>query len=248
MHYKINPLFLHLEKKILDIPRIFENEGEIIQSGRNLIKSIEVDGFVFNVKSFKTPNFINKFAYRYLRESKAKRSFLYGTKLLKLGVSTPTPVAYIEYVKFGGLSKSYYISIQEECDYTFRELLGRKIEDIENVLKEFTRFTYNFHKQGVYFIDHSPGNTLIKEKDSGFDFYLVDLNRTKFTRVDLDLGIKNFYRLGSNEEMVRVMAKEYARLWNVDENYVFTQMLKSTMNHNEAVRKRKAKKKLKKNK
>jgi hypothetical protein len=242
MNYKINPKFINLEKKILDLPCLIEKEGEIIQKGRNLIKSIEIDGYVFNVKSFKTPNFINKYAYRFLRASKAKRSFLYGNRLLKLGVYTPEPVAYLEYTSLGGLSRSYYVSIQEDCNYTFRELLDKKIGDIEEVLKAFTRFTYNFHKQSVYFIDHSPGNTLIKEIDGGFEFYLVDLNRTKFTNVDLDLGIKNFYRLGSNEEMICVMAKEYARLWNTDENYVYSQMLKLTMSHNESVRKRKAKK------
>jgi len=243
MRYEINPSYSLLKEKILDIPRIFENEGQVIQDGRNLIKSINIDGLTFNIKSFKTPNLINKYAYRYLRKSKAKRSFQYGSKLLKLGVSTPDPVAYIEYSKLGGLTRSYYISIQAEYDYTFRELIGQNIENINDVLIEFTRFTYNFHKQGIYFIDHSPGNTLIKENDSGFNFYLVDLNRTKFTSIDIDLGIKNFYRLGSTKEMVEVMAKEYAKLWNTDENSVIEKMMQLTMSHNEAIKKRKAKKK-----
>jgi len=243
MRYEINPSYSLLEEKILDIPRIFENEGQVIQDGRNLIKSIKIDDLIFNIKSFKTPNLINKYAYRYLRKSKAKRSFQYGSKLLKLGVSTPDPVAYIEYSKLGGLTRSYYISIQAEYDYTFRELIGQNIENINDVLIEFTRFTYNFHKQGIYFIDHSPGNTLIKENDSGFNFYLVDLNRTKFTSIDIDLGIKNFYRLGSTKEMVEVMAKEYAKLWNTDENSVIEKMMQLTMSHNEAIKKRKAKKK-----
>jgi len=243
MRYEINPSYSLLKEKILDIPRIFENEGQVIQDGRNLIKSINIDGLTFNIKSFKTPNLINKYAYRYLRKSKAKRSFQYGSKLLKLGVSTPDPVAYIEYSKLGGLTRSYYISIQAEYDYTFRELIGQNIENINDVLIEFTRFTYNFHKQGIYFIDHSPGNTLIKENDSGFNFYLVDLNRTKFTSIDIDLGIKNFYRLGSTKEMVEVMAKEYAKLWNTDENSVIEKMMQLTMSHNEVIKKRKAKKK-----
>ncbi|MFA8433521.1 MAG: hypothetical protein ACEPOZ_03295 [Marinifilaceae bacterium] len=249
MHYQINPAYQNLKDKILEVPKLFENQGQVIQEGRNLIKVIDLEGLRINVKSFKKPNIINRFAYRYLRDSKAKRSFLYATKLLHLGVSTPAPLAYIEFYEYGGLSRSYYISIQEDCDYTYRELLGRKIEEISNVLEEFTRFTYNFHKNGVYFIDHSPGNTLIKEQISGFKFFLVDLNRTKFKPVDLNLGIKNFHRLGANEAMVRVMAKEYARLRSADEDYVTAKMLKMTLQHNEAVRKRKAKKqKLKKGK
>lgn len=245
MHYKINPSYSHLEKQILNIPRQIELEGDIIQDGRNLIKSIEIDGIQLNVKSFKKPNLINKYAYRYLRQSKAKRSFQYGSKLLDLGVSTPTPVAYIEFSKFGGLSRSYYISLQMPYDYTFRELIDQDINDVEEVLIQFTKFTFNFHKQGVYFIDHSPGNTLIKKENDGYRFSLVDLNRTKFISINLDLGIKNFYRLGSNEDMIRIMAREYAKLWEADESYVLEKMLELTMNHNKRIAKKKIKRKSK---
>ena len=239
MRYHINPIYKHLKKQILEIPGIFELQGKILQDGRNTIKILEIEGLKINVKSFKTPNIINKYAYRYLRESKAKRSFDYATRLLEMEISTPEPIACIEFYKNGGLSNSYYISIQEECDYTYRELIGKEIAEIEKVLIEFTRFTYDFHKKGMYFIDHSPGNTLIKEEGLNFKFYLVDLNRTKFKNVDLDLGIKNFFRIGANEEMIKIMANEYANLWNADANYVTKKMLNITLRHNDAVRKKK---------
>jgi hypothetical protein len=239
MHYQINPIYNHLKAQILEIPNIFSSQGKIIQDGRNIIKIIDIDGIKVNVKSFKTPNIINKYAYRYVRDSKAKRSFSYATRLLEMKISTPEPIAFIEFYKYGGLSNSYYISIQEECDYTYRELIGKEVAEIEKVLIEFTRFTYDFHKKGMYFIDHSPGNTLIKEENSAFKFFLVDLNRTEFKSISLDLGIKNFYRLGANKEMVQVMAREYAELWSADVNYVTSKMLKMTLIHNEAVRKKK---------
>lgn len=239
MNYQINPNYNHLKKQILDIPNIFESQGEIIQDGRNTIKILNLNGLKINVKSFKTPNIINRYAYRYLRESKAKRSFSYATRLLGMEISTPEPIAFMEYNKNGGLTNSFYISIQEDCDYTYRELIGRNSNDIENILIAFTRFTFDFHKKGMYFIDHSPGNTLIKEVNSGFKFYLVDLNRTKFTKIDLEMGIKNFYRLGANKEMIQIMAKEYAKLWNADENYVSKKMTEITLRHNVAVQKKK---------
>lgn len=239
MHYQINPTYKYLEEQILEIPRIFESQGKIIQDGRNTIKVLEFEGLKINVKSFKTPNIINKYAYRYLRESKSKRSFSYAARLLEMEISTPEPIACIEFFKNGGLSNSFYISIQQDCNYTYRKLIGRDIKEIENTLIQFTQFTYDFHKKGMYFIDHSPGNTLIKEEGLNFKFYLVDLNRTKFKNINLDLGIKNFHRIGANEEMIRIMAREYARLWDADVNYVTKKMLDITLRHNEAVRKKK---------
>ena len=162
---------------------------------------------------------------------------------MNLDIGTPQPIAFIEKSSLLGLNDSFYISRQIDVDYEFRALLSRDITEIREVLIAFTRFTHNMHKKGVYFIDHSPGNTLIKETSTGYDFYLVDLNRTKFypEEISLELGIKNFYRLGSTPEMVEVMAKEYAKLRNVDENHVLSMMMKMTMKHNAAVAIKKAK-------
>lgn len=240
MNYVINEKYNDLKDIILSIPDLFEKSNEVVAKGRNTIKIIETNGVRLNIKSFKIPNFVNRFAYKYARPSKAKRSFEYGSKLLAMGINTPEPVAYIEYTNLFGLTSSYYISIHEECDYTFRELIGRDINEIKDVLVEFTRFTYKFHLNGVYFIDHSPGNTLIKETDEGYEFSLVDLNRTIFYKepLNIELGVKNFYRLGSTPEMVEVMAKEYADLRSVSPDIVLAKMMKMTMDHNNSVKKR----------
>jgi len=74
------------------------------------------------------------------------------------------------------------------------------------------------------FKDHSPGNTLIKINDDGYDFYLVDLNRMEFKTLNFETRIKNFSRLTPKKEMVAVMANEYAKLIGVDEATVFDKM------------------------
>lgn len=240
MNYEINEKYSSLKEVVLNIPKLFEESDNIIYKGRNTIKILNVDGLNLNIKSFKIPNIVNRFAYKYVRPSKAKRSFHYGQKLLSKGINTPDPVAYIEYSTCLGLTYSYYISIHEQSDYTFRELIGRNIDEISGVLTAFTRFTYKLHEQGVYFIDHSPGNTLVKELGDSYKFSLVDLNRTKFYEkpLDVELGIRNFYRLGSTPEMVEIMAKEYARLRDIDPIIVLESMMKQTMEHNANVVKR----------
>ena len=241
----VNSKFIELNAEILDIPKVFHTKGALLFQHRNIIKTMDINDITLNVKSFRIPHIINRFAYKYIRQSKAKRSYKYAEKLLSLGISTPQPVAYIENSNLLGLTESYYISLQSNCDYVFKDLLSKNICEIEDILIEFTRFTYKMHSKGVFFIDHSPGNTLISKTDNGYDFCLVDLNRTKFynKEISLDLGIKNFYRLGSTPEMVEVMAKEYALLRGADEEYVLNKMMQQTMAHNLAVAKKKAKRK-----
>ena len=114
--YQINPKYKPLEKAILDIPRRFDREGEVIDNKRNVIKILDVEGERFNVKSFKKPNVINQFAYAYVRKGKAQRSFEYANTLLERGVDTPEPIACIVYRNVFGVTRSFYISRQEEYD------------------------------------------------------------------------------------------------------------------------------------
>lgn len=242
MDCRINPNYKSLEKAILDIPRRFDEEGEVIENNRNVIKILEVEGQRFNVKSFKKPNIVNQFAYAYLRKGKAVRSFEYANMLLERGVDTPEPVAYIVYRNIWGVTRSFYISRQEEYDYTFRDLRIERPADLEFILREFTKFTYHFHSQSIYFIDHSPGNTLIRREDEGVKFMLVDLNRIKFMNISPFVGLKNFYRLNATDDMIDVIADEYARLTHSDA-VEMTRLLKEwTHAHDEQVRRRKAKK------
>ena len=211
--YQINPKYKSLEKAILDIPRRFDLEGEVIDNKRNVIKILDVEGERFNVKSFKKPNVINQFAYAYVRKGKAQRSFEYANTLLERGVDTPEPIAYIVYRNIFGVTRSFYISRQEEYDYTFRDLRVKRPADLEFILREFTRFTHYFHSQSVYFVDHSPGNTLIKRTSNGMEFSLVDLNRVKFMHISPFVGLKNFYRLNATDDMIEIIADEYARFF-----------------------------------
>jgi len=242
MDYQINPKYGSLEKAILDIPRRFDREGEVIDNRRNVIKILEVGGERFNVKSFKRPNIVNQFVYAYIRKGKARRSFEYANMLLEREVDTPEPVACIVYRNAWGVTRSFYISRQEEYDYTFRDLRVKRPVDLEIILREFTRFTYHFHTQSIYFIDHSPGNTLIRREGEELKFMLVDLNRIKFMEISPLVGLKNFYRLNASDDMIDIIADEYARLTHSDAGEM-TRLLKEwTHAHDEQVRRRKAKK------
>lgn len=217
MQIQIHPDFQKEKAKLSRFIENFDNEGILFGDGkRNKIKLFELDEKTINIKSFKVPNIINQVAYKFLRKSKAKRSYEYANILLDYKIGTPQPIAFAENFSILGLEKSYYISEHLETELTFRELV--EIPDYPNhdqILRQFVQFSFHLHEKGVEFLDHSPGNTLIKkESENQYEFFLVDLNRMNFHDVmNFDQRMKNLSRLTPKKEMVAVMSHEYSKLY-----------------------------------
>lgn len=250
MNFKINPIFADETASILDIIKAFNTSGTIFGNGqRNIIKLFEFNHKTINIKSFKIPNLINKVAYKYFRKSKARRSFEYATILLEKGIGTPQPIAFLENFNWLGLRDSYYVSEHLVTELTYRELVEiPDYPDHENILRQFTRFSFDLHEKGIEFLDHSPGNTLIKKiTEDTYDFFLVDLNRMEFHEsMSFEMRMKNLCRLTPVKEMVAVMSNEYARLYGESEQKTFDTLWKYTADFQEQFyRKKRLKKKLK---
>ncbi|BAO74517.1 hypothetical protein [Winogradskyella sp. PG-2] len=234
------------KERLITTINSFGHQGELIGTGyRNVIKIIDVDGVLYNIKGFKVPNLVNKIVYRFFRKSKAERSFLYAEKLLSSGILTPTPEAYIEFKSLFSFGKSYYISKQLDYDFTIRKLIDEpQCEDYENILRRFTQFTFQLHENGIHFLDHSPGNTLIKKVDNGYDFYLVDLNRMDFKTLSYNERLANFARLSPKDYMLDIISDEYAKLINKPHGevrkrmYFFSEKFSSSFKKKEAFKKR----------
>ncbi|MES2812364.1 MAG: lipopolysaccharide kinase InaA family protein [Bacteroidota bacterium] len=215
-------------QSIADCIQNFKTTGTVFGDGqRNIIKLFTVDGAVINIKSFKIPNLINKIAYKYFRKSKARRSFEYATNLLEKGIGTPQPIAFFENYSWLGLKESYYASEHLQTELTFRELVEiPDYPDHSTILRQFTRFSFNLHEKGIEFLDHSPGNTLIKKvSEKQYEFFLVDLNRMNFhAQMDVKMRMKNLSRLTPKKEMIEIMSDEYAKLYNKSFKEVFDTM------------------------
>lgn len=216
-NFVVHPHYARFEAELKKVMQNFSNNGEYVTRGqRNVIKMVKIDDAFFNIKKFKTPNVPQSIVYRYFRKSKALRSFEFAEKLIELGIKTPHPVAYMEGFAVG-LVESYYISEHQDYDFDFRELIHKqKFPDRENILKQFTRFTFKLHENNINFLDHSPGNTLIvntdKEKNL-YDFYLIDLNRMSFEPMTFEKRMFNFRRLWLSKKMIKIIAQEYAALY-----------------------------------
>jgi len=224
--FQIQAKFNSYESEIKSFIDEFDSQGQTIYKGtRNELKTKQIKDISVNIKRFQVPNWVNQFAYRWIRNSKAERSFAYAKTLLQRGVNTPQPIAYQENYSFLGVLNSYYVSIHQDYDFTFRELTYQpNFPRREKILRDFTRFTHHFQEQGIFFIDHSPGNTLIKKTNKEYEFYLVDLNRMKFKKLSFYDRIKNFARLTPDKEIYVILADEYAKLTNNDKTEIFDLM------------------------
>lgn len=225
-NFQQHPLIL--QETVSDLITNFHTTGTLFGDGkRNKIRLFEVGSKTINIKCFKIPNLINKIAYKYFRKSKARRSFEYANKLLENGIGTPQPIGYFENYDFVGLNDSYYVSEHLQCDLTFRELVENPdYPDRDNILIQFVQFSYQMHQKGIEFLDHSPGNTLIRNLDNGnYAFYLVDLNRMHFHQaMTFEIRMKNLSRLTPKKEMVLIMSEEYAKVYSKPVDEVFEKM------------------------
>ncbi len=244
---KIHKNYIPITVQLQRIIDNFTTKGTLIGDGdRNKIKIYEIEGNTINVKSFKVPNFINKIVYRFFRKSKAQRSYEYASLLTEKNIGTPQPIAYFENNSLLSLLDSYYVCEHLNYNLTYRELVtDSEYPDHENILRQFTKFTWQLHEKGIYFKDHSPGNTLIVKQNENYNFYLVDLNRMSFFELDFEARMKNFSRLTPKKEMVKTMSDVYAKLSGDNFEKVFEKMWFFTQQFQEKFhRKKRLKKKL----
>ncbi len=217
---RVSDAYKSLEYWLKSLPVRWNNdEGLVIHNRRNELRHMSFQGIDMVVKSFAIPNFINRLVYGSLRKSKAQRSYEYAEKLNSLGIKSPTPIAY--YTERCGFlfSHSYYISKKSTCLYTFYDVIDNvELENRELYLRCVGRMTAKMHDAGIYPLDYSGGNILLDMVDGTPQFELVDLNRMAFGNIDIDKGCRGFERLNVEPEALAVMAREYARERNFDEN------------------------------
>ena len=240
MRIKINPKYSKLKPFLENLHQNFDKEGKSIYKGRNEIRVFEFEGLKLNVKSFKIPHLINKIAYAHLRGSKAKHSFEYAMKIRKCGAETPEPIACVEALKNGLFNRSYYVSIHHQYDFTIRDLIGFDFPDKENILKQFAVFTYKkLHKNSIHHLDYSRGNILITRlANQKYDFSIVDINRMRFEKMDYLKGLKNFAQIWANKDELEIVAREYARINNKNEDDAVRLLIQFDKEHKDKIEKK----------
>ena len=124
------------------------------------------------------------------------------------------------------MKNSYYVSKNIEYNFSIREVIkDLNFKNRENILKLFSEFTFKLHENNINYLDHSPGNTLIKVNENNYKFYLIDLNRMEFKKMNFDDRMKNFNRLTQDSDVIKIFSEQYASLYKVDNDIIYKKML-----------------------
>ncbi len=234
---------------LLEIRMYFQKEKNTLFHQRNTIKLIVYDGKKYAVKSFKIPHLLNQIVYRFFRASKAERSYENALQLMKLEVNTPKPIGYSEFPSLLLFKESYYISEFYDFDFEIRAVLSdTNFEEREEILKNFVAFSYDLHNKGVYHVDYSPGNVIIKKLEEGYEFAIIDVNRMKFVEYDDAMRFKNLSRFSTSVEDLEFIAKHYAKIGDIDEAFAISTLWKYHNEHQQYLVNKKRLKALKKKK
>ena len=219
MKIKINPKYEEMRSFIEHIPDVFEKEGHVIYTGRNLIKVMEApDGTLVNVKRFHIPKGPNRLIYSLgIRMPKGERAFEYPMVLERKGIATPTAIALLEQRNaLGLLGYTYLVTLQCDYGHTLYEMGNAQSGSYEKLAKALAHFAAEMHDRGILHKDFTPGNVLWKQDDEGFHFMIVDINRMKFGTISVKEGLYNLRKFWGPKEFIRILVSEYALVRNAD--------------------------------
>jgi len=199
--------------------------------GRNAIKVLSFLGQDIVVKSFRIPHMLNKFAYTFLRDSKAKKSYDNSLQIIDF---VPEPLAYAEFFRFGLLYDSYFLCKEFHYDFTIREVfMDYQFPDRENIFAAFAAFTYALHEEGIEHLDYSPGNILIKKEKGTYMIKTIDVNRMRFGHLSRQKRLENFAKLWASDEDIRLIATYYAQKMQIDEEEAVRMAVQASEKHKE---------------
>ncbi len=221
----LQPEYEGLRDFVCSIPERFASgEGEVIYKGRNELRKMTCDGLDLVVKSFRRPNFINRFVYGIFRPSKAMRSYDHARLYVAIGVGTPYPVGYLNVRRGLLLDRSYYVTLASTCPHVYNDLFYQHFDYADEVLRAVGRVTAVLHEHGYAHKDYGRGNILFQKTPDGIKLEIVDLNRMYVGPIDMERGCKNFERLPATPHMHRLMAEEYAAARGFDAEKCFELM------------------------
>ena len=207
---KIQPAFGGIADHLLKINSIFPTIPYIIQNKRNDIRVQNINGFRLVIKSFKGMYWPNRLAYSIFRKSKAQRSFETSIRLKAMSFHVPTPVAYVDYYKWGILQSSYFISLHQ--DHEDLQTSFSKYSSSHGLPKLLGGFIFQLRQSGVNHHDFSSGNILCVAESNRIKFYMVDLNRVRFQFTGYKASLKSLSRLGIEPSDFDEMLMTYTQL------------------------------------
>lgn len=209
-----NNRYTALRLFVEQLPLRFNDEGTLVQDRRNTIKMFVCnDGTELIVKRYHLPRNINRLVYSLgIRKPKGERAYLYVERLLKKGIESPTPIAYIEEREWGLLGYSYLVSLKCPYEHRMYELGYATAETYEPFAQAFGEYCARLHEADILHRDFTPGNVLWSKDGKGmYHFAIVDINQMEFGKVSFKKGCQNICKFWGPKRMIQLIARAYGK-------------------------------------
>lgn len=218
----INPAYKSLEQFISTIPSVFDTQGTLIYDERNQVRIFMVGEMKLVVKRFRRPLLHQRIDYTLFRPSKAKRAYLYGMKLVELGISTPTPIAYIETYHLSLFTQGYLVT--EFCGDPDARIVREEPEKHDDLIDSVVRFIVRCHEKGFIHGDTNLSNFLYRKDASGYHVTTIDINRSHFfSNPSKEKCLESLFRLTHVRPVLTKIVRRYAELrgWDTTSSVQF---------------------------
>lgn len=214
---KIHPDFLQMTDFIMGIPIVFDYMDGKIFENRNILKVQVVSNKVIVIKSYGKIYFFNKLMYRFFRKSKGERAYEFASYLIKHGINTPQPIAFLNVQSKFLCERGFFVSeyINFKPISTVREMAS---DQWKTVLSGLANFIVQMHANRFLHLDCSASNLLFNLTDGTYSFSVLDINRSRITHVSPANGIKSLRKFGLPLLQMTFLIEEYALRRGIDTN------------------------------
>lgn len=219
MEIIINPKYAYLRDYLVNIDVHFNEEGHEIHHGRNVIRTLCVNGITLCVKRYAQLSIKGRMAGK-LTMPKGKRAYLSPLLLHERGFESPDPVAFVKYSKGLFNSESYFVCLYSSYRYSMATIDEVDMPERQDIIKQFADFSARLHEDGFMHRDFSSGNILYDKVGGRYHFALIDTNSMSCGRpISVEKGCGNFSRLTGGDDFFARLAEAYANARGVDPEY-----------------------------
>ena len=207
----LNPKYERLRDYLTHLEDHFNNEGHEIHAGRNVIRTLQVDGLTLCVKRYAQPSLRRRVQQLLYKSNKAKLAYVRPMLLRERGFESPESVASVIY-RTGLLNvTTYFVCLLSDYRYNMEHALTLDAQEQAEVVTHFARFAAHLHEDGFLHRDFSSTNILYDVVDGRYHFSLIDTNSMKCGHpVSIEAGCRNLAQLTGNEAFFSLLAKAYA--------------------------------------
>ena len=207
----LNPKYERLRSFVSSIEDRFKDEGTIIHRGRNILKTMQVDGINLCVKHYGTPKLRQRLAIKTYKTPKGKKAFFRPLQLRERGFESPEPVAYVSLRKGLTTNSTYFICLQSKYSHSMADWRDVPLEERDELIRSFAKYTARLHEGGFLHRDYSSDNILYDKIDGKYHFSLIDTNDMSCRhKVSVERGCKNLAQLDGDESFFDRLISYYA--------------------------------------